>query len=44
MLKKNVGAIDKVIRFFIVSAIAVSCFTHQITGTFDLIAGALADG
>ncbi|NMC40140.1 MAG: DUF2892 domain-containing protein [Bacteroidales bacterium] len=36
-MKKNVGSIDKVIRFLIAALIAVLFFTKVITGTIGII-------
>jgi hypothetical protein len=37
MLKKNVGAIDKVIRTVLAVLISVLLFTHIITGTLGIV-------
>ena len=36
-MKKNVGSIDKVIRFLVAALIAVLFFTKVITGTIGII-------
>lgn len=36
-MKKNVGSIDKIIRFLIAALIAVLFFTKVITGTIGII-------
>jgi hypothetical protein len=41
-MKKNIGAIDKVVRIAIVVLIATLYFTHQITGTSAVILGSLS--
>jgi len=41
-MKKNVGSIDKVIRFLIAALIAVLFFTKVITGTIGIILLVLA--
>jgi hypothetical protein len=41
-MKKNVGAIDKVVRIFIVVLIAALYFTHIINGLAAIILGVLA--
>jgi hypothetical protein len=42
MLKKNVGAIDKVIRTVLAVLISVLFFTHTITGTLGIVLMILA--
>lgn len=41
-MKKNMGAMDKVIRVCIAILIAVLYFTHSISGTAALISGIVA--
>jgi hypothetical protein len=41
-MKKNVGAIDKVVRIFLVILIAALYFTHIINGLAAIILGVLA--
>ncbi len=41
-MKKNVGAIDKVVRLFLVALIAALYFTHLIGGLAAIILGIFA--
>jgi len=41
-MKKNVGSIDKIVRYLLAVIIAVLYFTHVITGTLGIILLALA--
>jgi hypothetical protein len=41
-MKKNIGAIDKLIRLVLVAGIAALYFTHTINGPAAIILGALA--
>jgi Protein of unknown function (DUF2892). len=41
-MKKNVGAIDKAVRVFLVALIAVLYFAHVISGVAAIILGVLA--
>jgi Protein of unknown function (DUF2892) len=41
-MKKNMGAIDKAVRLFLVALIAVLYFTHAISGLAAIILGIFA--
>jgi hypothetical protein len=41
-MKKNMGAIDKAVRLFLVALIAVLYFTHMISGLAAIILGIFA--
>ena len=41
-MKKNVGSIDKIVRYLLALIIVVLYFTHVITGTLGIILLALA--
>ena len=41
-MKKNMGAVDRIIRIILAAVVAVLFFTKQITGTAAIVLGILA--
>ncbi len=41
-MQTNVGTVDRIIRIILALAIAVLCFTRQVSGTAALVLGAVA--
>lgn len=41
-MKKNMGGLDKAIRFVVAAVIAILYFTHTISGTAAIILGVVA--
>jgi hypothetical protein len=41
-MKKNMGAIDRVVRLILVAVVAALYFTGQISGTLAIVLGVLA--
>jgi hypothetical protein len=36
-MKKNIGSIDKIIRFIVAAVLVILYFTHVVTGTLGII-------